>query len=469
MIRLVLALILLSQNKLNIRVEFPEIFKFLLEPHRYHVCYGGRASGKSFQTARALILAALSRKERILCAREVQRSLRDSVHRLLSDQIEALGLSRYFDLTRDEIRCLATGSTFIFTGLASNTVESIKSLEGSTICWVEEAQTVSERSWSLLIPTIRAPGSQFYITMNPELDTDPTYVRFVKNARYLDDCVSKLINFPDNPFFPEVLRPEMERLKKADPDQYLHIWEGGCVTHTDANCFDTKRLHYEDFTVQAGWSPMFGVDWGYAADPCCMVKVWSDQPNHALYVEYELVKTHVEIDMLTAWFDTIPDAKRHVIRADSSRPELINYCRRNEYQKMRACRKWDGCHMDAVDYLRSFYDIYFHTRCPISYNEFRTLRYRVDRITGDVQPEVDDSDRRDVEINGQICSVKDDTVDAIAYAIEPLILGYKQKVEPRSEPPGLLVDPMGNPIRSRRDQSSHISLRMAMNPNAWMS
>ncbi len=207
--------------------EFPDCLQFLFEPCRYKVAHGGRGSGKSWSFARALIIQAASQRLRVLCAREVQKSIRDSVHRLLSDQIEALGLGSFFQILETEIRG-RNGSIFLFSGLATQTVESIKSFEGVDRVWVEEAQSVSKKSWDTLIPTIRKPDSEIWVSFNPELDTDETYSRFVLNTPP-DACVVQ-VNYSDNPWFPEVLEKERLHCQLTNREDYDTIWEGKCRT-----------------------------------------------------------------------------------------------------------------------------------------------------------------------------------------------------------------------------------------------
>jgi phage terminase large subunit len=211
---------------MNLNIEFPEKLHFLFEPHRYKVARGGRGSGKSWSFARALIIRALSSTTRILCTREIQKSIQQSVHQLLSDQISSMGLATEFEILNTEIRC-KNGSTFYFSGLSDVTATALKSFEGVDIVWCEEAQAISEKSWKTLVPTIRKEGSEIWVTYNPELETDPTHERFVTNPP--PDCVSVLMNWSDNPWFPAVL--EQERLHaKATMAQadYDHVWEGRC-------------------------------------------------------------------------------------------------------------------------------------------------------------------------------------------------------------------------------------------------
>ena len=200
----------------------PEKLGFLFEPSRYKVLYGGRGSGKSWGVARALISTALQKPIRVLCAREFQNSISDSVHALLADQIKSMGLEGFFTIQNTAIYG-ANGSEFLFAGLKHN-ITKIKSFEGVDVCWVEEAQTTSKSSWDVLIPTIRKENSEIWMTFNPELDTDETYKRFIV-APPVNATVKK-VNYSDNFWFPQVLRDEMEDLKARDLDAYLNVWEG---------------------------------------------------------------------------------------------------------------------------------------------------------------------------------------------------------------------------------------------------
>ena len=210
------------------RAQFPSKLKPLFQSARYKVFHGGRGSGKSWGVARALLILARQKKLRILCTREVQKSIKDSVHALLSDQIAALGFGKDFQILETEIRCTVTGSVFLFGGLQQHTVESIKSFEGCDIVWVEEAQSVSGKSWDVLIPTIRKPGSEIWITLNPQLESDETYQRFI--AIPPPGAVVVEMNYVDNPWFPEVLEAERQHAQKTmKREKYAHIWEGKCM------------------------------------------------------------------------------------------------------------------------------------------------------------------------------------------------------------------------------------------------
>ena len=215
------------------QIQFPEKLQCLFTPSRYKVLYGGRGGAKSWGVARALLIKAAKEPLRILCAREFQTSLKDSVHKLLCDQIVAMKLETFYDITQATIRA-KNSSEFNFVGLKNN-VANVKSYEGVDICWVEEAQTVSRMSWNTLIPTIRKEGSEIWITFNPELDTDETYQRFVVNPP--EGAIVQKINWSDNPWFPETLRHEKDSLKSRDHAAYQVVWEGFCRLTVDGAIF----------------------------------------------------------------------------------------------------------------------------------------------------------------------------------------------------------------------------------------
>lgn len=223
------------------RAEFPEKLSILFEKSRYKVLYGGRGGAKSWGVARALLILAAKDPLRVLCAREFQTSLKDSVHKLLCDQIIALGLETFYDVTQATIRG-KNGSEFNFVGLKNN-VANVKSYEGVDICWVEEAQTVSRSSWNTLNPTIRKQDSEIWITFNPELETDETFQRFVVHAP--DNAIVQKINWSDNPWFPNTLREEKDQLKARDLQAYNNVWEGLCRVTVDGAIFAEQMQQAE--------------------------------------------------------------------------------------------------------------------------------------------------------------------------------------------------------------------------------
>lgn len=351
---------------------------------RYRVLYGGRGSGKSWGVAEALILHAAFEPSRILCCREVQNSIKDSVHKLLVDTIDRLGYRRFFRITRESIRGVC-GSEFIFKGL-KHSIQDVKSTEGITTCWVEEAQTVSEESWEVLIPTIRAEGSEIWVTFNPNEESDPTYQRFVVNPP--DKCISALVNYTHNPHFPEVLKTEMEFMKRVDYETYLNVWEGKPKTRSDAAII--KRWRVEEFSDDK-WREadrlFFGADFGFAQDPSTLIRYFV--VDNRLHIEYEAYGTGVEIDETPQLYDSVPAARDWRIYADSARPETISYLRRNGFN-IEAVDKWQGSVEDGIAHINGFEEIIIHPRCVNTAKEARLYQYKVDRITGDILPVIVD-------------------------------------------------------------------------------
>jgi len=208
---------------MEIDAALPEKLEMLFRPMRYKVAYGGRGGGKSHSFAIALLTLAAQKPIRILCTREIQKSIKQSVHALLSDQIKALSLGANYQILETEIRG-TNGTEFAFSGLAHHTVESIKSIEGVDICWVEEAQTVSKKSWDILIPTIRKAGSEIWVTFNPATRYDDTYRRFCISPP--TESIVREINWIDNLWFPPELEKERLDMLKNDPIAYENVWNG---------------------------------------------------------------------------------------------------------------------------------------------------------------------------------------------------------------------------------------------------
>lgn len=381
-------------------IQMPKPLMFLLNSEkRYKVAYGGRGSGKSYGFADACLLKSLQNKIRILCARQLQTSIKDSVHKLLCDRISAHGLDEWFEITQQAIRC-KNGSEFIFKGIQNN-VQEIKSMEGIDICWVEEAQSVSRDSWEVLIPTIRKENSEIWVTFNPDREEDATYQRFVINPP--DDCTTVLLNYSDNPFFTDVLRREMEYCKRVDYGMYEHIWLGKTVINTEAQVYHGK-FEVKDFETPEGITLYYGADWGFANDPTALIRCFIK--DRCLYIDYEAGGVGIEFEEIPPLFETVPEVRKWKIRADCARPETISYVQRQGFN-IEACPKWKGSVEDGIAYIRGFEKIYVHPRCKNTYNEFKFYSYKQDRVSGDVLPIVLDKDNH--------------YMDALRYALNPYI------------------------------------------------
>lgn len=245
--------------------RFPAALMPLFNPARYKILYGGRGGGKSHGIATYLLAEAARTPLRVLCCREFQSSIRESVHRLLSDLIERHELTDRF-LIQEKGITGTNGSEFLFEGLRHNTGK-IRSLEGIDKVWVEEASNVTKSSWEILIPTIRKDGSEIIVSFNPELDTDETYTRFVANPPPNATVIK--INFTGNPWFPEVLRQEAESLKARDPDAYAHVYLGECRLTLDGaiyarelrECTEEGRIGKVPYNPTLPVSVYFDLGW----------------------------------------------------------------------------------------------------------------------------------------------------------------------------------------------------------------
>ena len=204
-------------------IKFPKAYRPLDEPYRYKVMWGGRGSAKSWTVARKLLIRGGENKMRILCTRELQKSIKQSVHKLLSMQIDRMGLNSFYTVTNDRI-VGRNGTEFIFLGVKHNT-EEIKSTEAIDICWIEEGHSLTEKSWDIIDPTIRQEGSEIWITYNTRFKFDHIHKMFVINEPPPDSWAVH-VNHDANPYFPEVLKRQMETMKERNYEKYLHVWEG---------------------------------------------------------------------------------------------------------------------------------------------------------------------------------------------------------------------------------------------------
>lgn len=385
-------------------VEIPAAFGFLWDetaddggPVRHRACHGGRGGAKSHSYAKALLLKGAERKLRVGCYREIQVSIKESVKRLLDDQIELLGLSSFYQSTDTEIRG-RNGTLFTFAGLRTNP-ESIKSTEGIDIAWVAEANKVAQRSIDLLIPTIRKPGSECWWEWNPEFDTDPVD-RMFRGGTPPPGSIVRQVNYDQNPFFPDVLRQELEWDRARDPDKYAHIWLGEYQRNSEARVFRNWRV--EEFDAPGNAEFRFGADWGFSIDPTVLVRCHLD--GRTLYVDHEAYAIGCEIDRTPALFDKVPGSRRWRITADSARPETVSYMQRQGFKIVSAI-KGQGSLEDGIEFLRSF-DIVVHPRCRHTIDELTLYSYKTDRLTGEILPVLDDKDNH--------------VIDALRYALEAL-------------------------------------------------
>ena len=334
---------------------------------------------------------------RAVCIREVQRSLDQSVKRLVEDKIQGLGLGPAFTVQADRILG-PQGGRIIFQGMQNHTAESIKSLEGYDIAWVEEAQSLSIRSLDLLRPTIRKPGSELWFSWNPTRPADPVDALF-RAAAPPPDTVLVQANFTENPWFPEVLQAEMAWDCGRDLDKYQHVWLGGYLRSSEARVFRNWRA--EPFETPADARFLFGADWGFATDPTVLVRCFA--VGRILHVDHEAWRVGCEIDRTPALFDTVPGSRRWPITADSARPETISYMQRHGFGNLRPAAKGAGSVAEGVAFLKN-YDILVHPRCRHLVDELSLYSYRTDPKTGEIQPLLEDRENH--------------AIDALRYAVE---------------------------------------------------
>lgn len=360
----------------NINLKVANVYKPLWKnAKRRNYIYGGRGSGKSHDVAEYCLFRAYQSKIKVLCTRELQNSIADSVYSLLKNKITDMHLDFFFTVYKDRI-VGNNGSEFIFKGIHNN-VSEIKSMENISIAWLEESQSLSRESIDVIVPTIRAPGSILIFTFNPYKDNDPIYME-MKNATE-DDLVIKA-NYSDNPWFPEELRLEMERDKKNDYQKYLWVWEGECLGLSDAQIFRGKYV-VENFETPKNADFHFGADWGFANDPTTLVR--SFIVGNDLYIDMCAGKVGCELEDTPSLFNEVQGSSIYPIYADSARPETISFMRSKHYNVI-AAEKWNGSVEDGIQYLRSFSCIHIHERCKAVAEEFDLYQYKVDRQTGEV-------------------------------------------------------------------------------------
>lgn len=360
----------------NINLKVANVYKPLWKnAKRRNYIYGGRGSGKSHDVAEYCLFRAYQSKIKVLCTRELQNSIADSVYSLLKNKITDMKLDFFFTVYKDRI-VGNNGSEFIFKGIHNN-VSEIKSMENISIAWLEESQSLSRESIDVIVPTIRAPGSILIFTFNPYKDNDPIYME-MKNATE-DDLVIKA-NYSDNPWFPEELRLEMERDKKNDYQKYLWVWEGECLGLSDAQIFRGKYV-VENFETPKNADFHFGADWGFANDPTTLVR--SFIVGNDLYIDMCAGKVGCDLEDTPSLFNKVQGSSIYPIYADSARPETISFMRSKHYNVI-AAEKWNGSVEDGIQYLRSFSCIHVHERCKAVAEEFDLYQYKVDRQTGEV-------------------------------------------------------------------------------------
>ncbi len=381
----------------ELRIKTPEVFEPLLVDARYKAAHGGRGSGKSHFFAELLIERCVMQPTNAVCVREIQKSLNQSVKKLLELKIESMGVGALFDVQEAVIKA-KNGGQIIFQGMQNHTADSIKSLEGYDVAWVEESQSLSQRSLDLLRPTIRKPNSELWFTWNPSQSTDPIDA-LLRGDNPPPDAIVVQANYMDNPWLPDVLRAEMEYDRKRDPDKYAHVWLGEYVRNSEARVF--RNWTVQEFERPIGTIFRQGLDFGFAVDPTAFVRCSLD--GNALYIDYEAVMVGCEIVNTPDLLRQIPDANKWFITADSARPETISHLKNHGYPKITYAKKGAGSIEDGIEFLKSF-DIIVHPRCVETIKELTLYSYKVDPLTEQVIPILEDKNNH--------------VIDALRYACE---------------------------------------------------
>ena len=364
---------------------------------RYKVAYGGRGSGKSYGFAQRFTLFALREKCRLLCTKETQNSLSDSALAILKRVISDMSLDGAFVQTKHGLSCV-NGSEFIFRGLQHP--DRIKSIDDIKYCWVEEAHSVSQDAWDVLLPTVRADNSEVWVSYNPDEETDPAHKMFAIEGR--PDATVQKINWHDNPYFPDVLRQELEWDRKHDFDKFRWVWDGECRRISDALVFKGK-FRVDTFDPPEGAVFRFGADWGFSQDPATLIRCYVHERR--LYIDQEAYGIGVDIDRLPDLFRTVDGSGKWRIIGDNQRPDTINYLKARGFNIVGA-KKGAGSVEEGVAFLRSFEEIVLHERCRHTIDEFKTYSYKTDRLTNEVLPVLEDKNNH--------------CIDPVRYATEDL-------------------------------------------------
>jgi phage terminase large subunit len=383
----------------TLQLKTPEWALPLLEASRYKGAWGGRGSGKSHMFAEMMLEEhIMNQSQSSVCVREIQKSLNQSVKRLLEMKIQEMNAGAYFEVQDAVIKSKKADGRIIFQGMQNHTADSIKSLEGYDRAWVEEAQSLSQTSLDLLRPTIRKPGSELWFTWNPRQASDPVDLLLRGPTPPKDANVIK-VNYADNPWFPSVLKDEMEYDKRRDLDKYQHVWRGEYLQNSESRVFRNWRI--EDFDAPPDAIHRLGADWGFSVDPTTLVRCHII--GRTLYIDHEAYMVGCEIVNTPELFMQVPEAEKWPIVADSARPETISHMRRNGFPKIMTAVKGPRSVEEGIEFLKN-YTIVVHPRCTHTIDELTLYSYKTDPLTGKILPVLEDK--------------KNHVIDALRYACE---------------------------------------------------
>ena len=382
-----------------LQIDTPAWVEPLLYPLRYKGAYGGRGSGKSHMFAELLIEEhIMDQNQSSVCVREIQKSLNQSVKRLLELKIEELNAGEFFEVQDSVIKSRMGSGRIIFQGMQNHTADSIKSLEGYDRAWVEEAQSLSQQSLDLLRPTIRKPGSELWFTWNPRNENDPVNL-LLRGDNPPPKSVVVEVNYQQNPWFPDVLKDEMTYDMNRDPDKFQHVWKGAYLRNSQSRVF--RNWTVEEFDSPPDAIHRLGADWGFSVDPTVLVRCHI--VGRTLYVDHEAYMVGCEIMDTPDLFMTVPDSSKWPIVSDSARPETISHMRKHGFPKIMGAIKGPKSVEEGVEWLKS-HDIIVHPRCTHTIDELMLYSYKTDSATNQVLPILEDK--------------KNHVIDALRYACE---------------------------------------------------
>jgi len=404
---------------MKIDIKIPKKLLRIFKKYRYKILYGGRSSGKSASVIRYLIVRAMQKKTKILCTREFQSSIQHSTYAELRDLIYELNLhydaknnpDGMFIVKSDGITC-TNGSEFIFKGLARDIMQ-IKSIPNIDICFVEEADTISNEHWEILIPTIRAEDSEIIVCFNPRERLSATYQRFIE-AQPADNELRIEINYDDNPFNSETILQEIERLKIHDYARYEHIYLGKVLDMTEDVIFKgkTKILDMNIERINDCWlyngkrvEMLYGMDFGFSTDPAAMVELCLLDAN-TIYIHREIYETKL---LPSKYCEKIkghmPEGLKEKWFADCSRPDTIADLK-HQGLRIEGAEKLKGSVESGIEWLQGK-TIIINPSCKNMIYEAHNYKYKTDKLTGKITTDI-------IDANNHLW-------DAIRYACVKLI------------------------------------------------
>lgn len=384
---------------MTISLDIPtaEVFLPLLEPARYKGARGGRGSGKSHFFADCWLDRNVAEKADFVCLRETLKSLEFSVKKLLEAKISHHNAGHYFDV-QDRRILSRNGGVTVFEGMQNHTADSIKSMEGFDVAWFAEAQRASDKSLTLLRPTLRKPGSELWFDWNPENASDPIE-QLLCGEEKPPGAIVVHANYSDNPWLSKELRDEMEYDRRRDSGKYAWVWLGQYKKISEAQVF--RNWSIQEFETPLDATHRLGADWGFSVDPSVLVRCHI--VGRKLYIDYEAYQVGCEIVDLPHLFMSVPEAEKWHLVADSARPETISHMRKNGFPKIQPAVKGARSLEEGVEWLKSF-DIIVHPRCEHLIRELSTYSYKTDDLTGKILPVLQDKNNH--------------VIDALRYACE---------------------------------------------------